>query len=115
MISIPVDDPVLADRIMQLLEAVREDYRRLHRLEKLPPDDLTFDVIKRRKYLAIFTTIRGNKSIHCFIDMHGYVFKPESNRNPAKGARYCLMNDESLKKCLRKATWTKSYLYSYNI
>ena len=52
--------------------------------------DITFEVMKGKKYNRVIDTTRGNRSAYCFIDNEGNIYKTASWAAPAKGVRATL-------------------------
>lgn len=73
----------------------------------------TFTINEGRKYFKIIMVDNSNhRSVHAFVDKKtGEVYKPATWQSPAKGVRYCLLNEVSRNECFRVADWAGSYLY----
>ena len=66
-----------------------------------------------KKYHKVIMSVRGSRSVHCFIDKKtGEVYKSASWKSPAKGVRYNLTIDEQREYLLQHADWAGSYLYA---
>lgn len=73
---------------------------------------VSFTIEPGRKYLKVVADLRGQRSVHCFVDgENGNVYKAASWKAPAKGFRYNLLSPESRERCFRRADWLGSYLY----
>lgn len=67
-----------------------------------------------KKYIKIAMRYNngGGGSVHCFVDStNGDVLKAAGWKTPAKGARYNLMDPDSLAKLKRNWDWAGGYLY----
>lgn len=51
-----------------------------------------FYVMKGKKYMRIVKE-RGQKTVHCFLDAFGNIYKADSWKRPAKGIRGNILND----------------------
>jgi hypothetical protein len=66
-----------------------------------------------KKYHKVIMSVRGSRSVHCFIDKKtGEVYKSASWKAPAKGVRYDLRIIEQREWLLENATWHGDYLYA---
>ena len=123
-------------RTYLLIEALKDNYRRysirghkqsLNRFDATPGyhqrciDELKsgicpidYQVETGKKYhKVIFVDGGGSRSVHCFIDKNtGSVLKSASWRNPAKGERYNLLNEDNMEWLLENADWSSGYLYA---
>ena len=96
-----------------LCEALVQDYQAYGaRMGYKPEADIQYSVQEAKKYLKVWMSQYGHRSIHAFIDKNtGFVYKPASVKAPAKGARYALLSDVSREECFARADWSGSYLY----
>ena len=96
-----------------LCEALIQDYHAYGaRMGYKQTCNIEYSVQEAKKYLKVWMSMDGHRSIHAFIDKKtGEVFKPASVKAPAKGARFNLLRDESRELCFERADWSGSYLY----
>lgn len=66
----------------------------------------------RRRYLRVQMIDRhGGKEVHCFIDAtNGDILERKTWKEPRKGARYNLFDQESLQRMFQRFVWAGSYL-----
>lgn len=65
-----------------------------------------------RKFTRIVMTVTGGqRSVHAFVDRAGKVYKPAGWKAPAAGARFDLMDNDSLRDLLSRCEFTGGYLY----
>lgn len=68
---------------------------------------------KYHKVIMIDSSVRANRSVHCFIDKKtGEVYKSAGWKSPAKGVRYDLRIIEQREWLLENADWAGAYLYA---
>jgi hypothetical protein len=53
-----------------------------------------FHLEKGVKYIRLVVTSCGQRSVHCFLDFDGNIYKAESWKKPAKGIRGNINNDK---------------------
>ena len=56
-----------------------------------PPE---FSIMRGSKYIRIVRTTFGSKSVHCFLDADGNIYKSASWKTPAKGIRGNINNEK---------------------
>jgi len=75
------------------------------------PVDFTIET-KRKYHKIVFADGGGQKSVHAFIDIKtGDVLKAATWNNPAKDARYNLLDDEQREWIYENADYSGGYLY----
>jgi len=53
-----------------------------------------FHLEKGNKYIRVVVTSYGQRSVHCFLDYEGNIYKASSWKIPAKGIRGNINNDK---------------------
>jgi hypothetical protein len=53
-----------------------------------------FHLERGSKYIRLVVTSCGQRSVHCFLDNEGNIYKAESWKKPAKGIRGNINNDK---------------------
>jgi hypothetical protein len=54
----------------------------------------TFSLDKNPKYIRVVITTFGQRSVHCFLDAEGNIYKAAGWKTPAKGIRGNINNDK---------------------
>jgi len=79
------------DYVKEIKEASDKDWQRKgYDMSKAP----TFHIEAGSKFYRIVITTYGSKSVHCFVDKQGNIYKASSWRTPAKGIRGHIDNDK---------------------
>lgn len=109
----------LDSRIQKLIQAIELSY--LHSAHEYT--SISHELRPGKKYIKIvqqnltkdFDTAEykvAGRSVHAFVHKKlGALLKPATWSQPALGARYWLLNDDSFNLCLKEAEWSGSYLY----
>ena len=71
----------------------------------------TFTAHVGRKYFKIVTDNGTQRSVHCFVDARGNVYKAAGWTAPAKGVRYNLFNADDMLKLRTVDGHHSGYLY----
>lgn len=106
--------PALAE-FVELLQKNTNEYFAKHYPRLVAP---TFTANMGKKYFRIVTDTgrydyRGaiQRSVHCFVDLQGNVYKAAGWAAPAKGVRYNLFNADDMLNLRTVAAHHSSYLY----
>jgi hypothetical protein len=94
------------DEFLTLLNDMSRNHTQKHYPTLSAPQ---FIVDMGRKYAKVVLTDDSHRSVHCFVDKDGNVYKAASWAQPAKGVRYNLNNDMDVLRL--KADPFGSYLY----
>jgi hypothetical protein len=54
----------------------------------------TFSIERGKKYIRIVRTFLNSRSVHCFLDVDGNIYKAAGWKVPAKGIRGNINNDK---------------------
>lgn len=77
--------------VAEVQEAVKKEWiRNEFRMENLPV--ITYK--KGKVYFKLFRESYGSKSVHCFVDSEGNLFKAAGWNQPAKGIRGNILNEK---------------------
>lgn len=91
---------------LMLCEALKQD----------APDDYDYIFESGNKYhkvIMIDSSVRKNRSVHCFIDKNtGEVYKSAGWKSPAKGVRYDMRLIEDRERMFENCDWSGAYLYA---
>ena len=101
--------PALAD-FVELLQKNTNEYFAKHYHRLVAP---TFTANMGKKYFKIVIDNGTQRSVHCFVDLQGNVYKAAGWAAPAKGVRYNLFNADDMLKLRTVAGHHSSYLYKY--
>ena len=105
----PTVYPALAEFLEILRKNTAEYFTRFtHTSLQVAP---TFTANMGKKYFKIVTDNGTQRSVHCFVDLEGNVYKAASWAAPAKGVRYNLYNAEDVVTLRAEAGYHSSYLY----
>jgi len=99
--------PVLAE-FLEILRKNTNEYFTKHYHRLVAP---TFTANMGKKYFKIVTDNGTQRSVHCFVDLEGNVYKAAGWAAPAKGVRYNLYNVEDVVTLRNVAGYHSSYLY----
>ena len=57
-------------------------------------DPPVFSLMRGSKYIRVVVTTFGSRSVHCFLDYDGNIYKSASWKTPAKGIRGHIDNEK---------------------
>jgi len=78
------------DYVQEIKEASDAEWKRL----KYVLDPPEFSIMRGSKYIRIVRTTFGSRSVHCFLDFDGNIYKSASWKIPAKGIRGNINNEK---------------------
>ena len=78
------------DYVKEIKEASDAEWKR-NGYTLAPPE---FSIMRGSKYIRIVRTTFGSKSVHCFLDADGNIYKSASWKTPAKGIRGNINNEK---------------------
>jgi len=102
----------LEKRIDKLILALMANYKKFSTSSNSP--QIRFECRPGKVYIRIMMLYveSGTGSVHAFVHKeNGSLLKPASLKQPAKGERYWLLDEQSFQQCLQNADWAGSYLY----